>query len=85
MGASSAGKPVPVLVRVPQETYDALQLAMPFQGQRSMQGLMRKILEDHVSSLRHRNPGYAHALVDLAESQAREAGVLARRTASRAD
>jgi hypothetical protein len=83
VGAPSPGKPVQVLVRVPPETYAALQLAMAFQGQRSMQALVRKILEDHISALRRSDSGYAHALVDLAESRAREAGVLARRTASR--
>ena len=85
MRAPSPGRKAQILVRVPPETYAALQLAIAFEGKRSMQGLVRAILDNHIASLRRRNPGYAKALVGWAESQAREEGVLARRTASRAD
>jgi hypothetical protein len=79
----SPGKQVQILVRVPPETYAALQLASAFEGKRSMQRLVRAILDDYIASLRRREPGYEKALVGWTESKAREAGVLARRTASR--
>ena len=83
MRAPSPGKQAQILVRVPPETYAALQLANAFEGKRSMQGLVRAILDDYIASLRRREPGYEKALVGWKESKAREAGVLAKRTAGR--
>jgi hypothetical protein len=83
VGAPSPGKQVQVLVRVPPETYAALHLAITFEDRRSMQGLVRAILDEYILSLRRRNAGYDKALDGWAESQARDEGVLARRTATR--
>lgn len=68
-----------ILVRVSTETYAALQLAIPFEGRRSMQDLVSTILDDYLASLRLRDPGYEQALVGLRESRARSGDVLARR------
>jgi len=70
----------PILVRVSQETYTALQLAQPFEGRRSMQDLVHAMIEDYLRSLRHREPGFEKALAGLREAQARTDGVLARKS-----
>lgn len=68
-----------ILVRVSPEIYAALQLAIPFEGRRSMQDLVSTILDDYLASLRRMDPGYEQAFVGLRESRARSADVLARR------
>jgi hypothetical protein len=80
--ASSGEATEQVNVRVSPEIYAALQLAQPFVQRRSMQELLKEIIEDFVASLRARDPGYEKALLGLRESEARKSGVLARRTTS---
>lgn len=79
--APSKVKPEQILVRVPPETYSALQLAQPFVGRRSMQDLVSAVLEDFLADLRARDPGFQKAVVGLRESEARSVGVLMRRAA----
>lgn len=69
-----------ILVRVPRETYTALQLAQPFERRRSMQDLVSAIIDDFLEALRHREPGFETALTGLREAETRTEGVLARRT-----
>jgi hypothetical protein len=71
-----------LLVRVPAETYAALQLAQPFAQRRSMQDLLAAMIDDFVENLRAQDPGYQKALTGLRESEARREGVLARRSAA---
>jgi hypothetical protein len=68
-----------VLVRLPPETYAALQLAQPFVQRRSMQDLLVMIVEEFLDTLRAQDSGYQQALVGLRESQARRDGVLSKR------
>lgn len=68
-----------VLVRLPPETYAALQLAQPFVQRRSMQDLLAEIINEFVDTLRAQDPGYQQALIGLQESQARRDGVLTKR------
>ena len=74
-----------VLVRLPLETYTALQLAQPFVRSRSMQDLLASIIDDFLEDLRTNDQGFRQALVGLRESQALRAGVLSRRKPPRAD
>lgn len=75
-----SGKSEQLLVRVPPETYSALQLAQPFVQRRSMQDLVAGMIEEFIDDLRNRDPGFERALVGLRESQARRDGVLSRRS-----
>ena len=79
----SARKTEQVLVRVSPDLFAALQLAMPFVGRRSMQDLSAGVLDDFVSDLADRDPGFKEALTGLAESKARRSGILAKRRAAR--
>ena len=82
MAASSAPKTEQVLVRLPVETYSALQLAQAFEQRRSMQDLVAAMIDDFLQDLRSEDPGFERALQGLRESRARKEGVLAKRTAS---
>ena len=79
--APTKGKAEQLIVRVSPETYTALQLVQPFAQKRSMQDLVAAIIDDFLSGMRARDPGFEQAVVGLRESQARSAGVLSRRTA----
>ena len=68
-----------VLVRLPSETYAALQLAQPFVRCRSMQDLLAAVIDEFLTTLRSEDPGFQQALVGLRESRARHDGVLSRR------
>lgn len=81
MAASSAQKTEQVLVRLPAETYSALQLAQAFAQRRSMQDLVAAIIDDFLEDLLAEDPGFEKALQGLRESRARKEGVLTRRTA----
>lgn len=78
--APTKAKSEQILVRVRPETYSALQLAQPFVGKRSMQGLISAVLDDFLTELRSNDAGFQKAVVGLRESEARRAGVLAHRT-----
>lgn len=83
MATTTKGNTEQLLIRVSPETYSGLQLAQPFVERRSMQDLVGAIIDDFLTGLRTRDPGFAQALVGLRESQARGAGVLSRRTTSK--
>ena len=85
MAASSSDGTEQVNVRVSTETYASLQLAQPFVQLRSLQDLLKMIIDDFLDDLRARDTGFEKALLGLRESEARRLGVLARRSASRAD
>lgn len=70
-----------VVCRVPQDTFEILQLAQPFAKRRSMQDLVLMIIDEFVAELRHRDPGFEKAVVGLIESRAQQDGTLARRRA----
>jgi hypothetical protein len=78
-GSSAERKVEQVLVRLPSQTYAALQLAQPFVQRRSMQDLMAMIIDGFLDTLRAQDPGYQQALTGLHESQARRDGVLTKR------
>jgi hypothetical protein len=73
--------PEQILVRVSADTYAALQLALPFEGRRSMQDLVSGVIEAYLADLLRRDDGFRQALDGLRESRARADGVLARRRA----
>jgi hypothetical protein len=83
MAASPAKKIEPLIVRVPLGTYSALQLAQPFAKRRTMQDLLTTIIDEFLENLRAKDPGFEKALLGLRESEAREEGVLTRRSATR--
>ena len=83
MTASSSRGTEQLLVRVSPDTYTALQLAQPFAHRRSMQDLVAAIIDEFLTDLRAQDPGFEKALVGLRESEARAAGVLSRREATR--
>lgn len=74
-----------ILVRVGTTTREALMLAVVFERKRSMQQLVAGLLQDYVTDLAAKDPGFAKALAGLAESSAQRDGVLARRRAGRPD
>lgn len=82
MAAPSAKKKEQFIVRVPLDTYNALQLAHPFVQRRSMQDLVAGIIDDFLENLRATDPGFEKALTGLRESEARREGVLTRRAPS---
>jgi hypothetical protein len=81
MTAASPKSTEQLIVRVPGDTYLALQLALPFVQRRSMQDMTAALIDDFLENLRASDPGFEKALVGLRESQARREGVLSRRTA----
>jgi hypothetical protein len=83
MVAPPAKKNEQLIVRVPLGTYSALQLAQPFAKRRTMQDLLAKIIDEFLEDLRAKDPGFEKAMVGLRESEAREEGVLTRRSATR--
>jgi hypothetical protein len=80
---SRVGPAEAITVRVTPDTFAALQLAQPFIGRRSMQDLLGMIIDDFLSDLERREPGFQTALTGLVEARARQAGVLARRNTDR--
>jgi hypothetical protein len=70
----------PVLVRLPRETYVAMQLSLPFVQRSSMQEVLAIFIDDYLTHLAESDPGFDQALQGLRESEARRDGVLARRT-----
>jgi len=83
MAASQAKKRKQLMIRVPMDTYYALQLAHPFARRDSMQDLVAGIIDEFLENLRATDPGFEKALVGFRESEARKEGVLTRRSADR--
>lgn len=79
--AEQVGAPEQILVRVSVDTYASLQLALPFEGRRSMQDLLSGVIDAYLADLLQRDDGYRQALDGLRESRATADGVLARRRA----
>ena len=75
--------PKPVLVRLPRETYAALQLSLPFVQRSSMQEVLAVFIDEYLAHLADSDPGFERALQGLKESAALRDGVLARRTVRR--
>jgi hypothetical protein len=73
----------PVLVRVPNEKYAALQLSLPFVQLSSMQEVLMVFIDEYLAHLAGADPGFEQALQGLHESAALRDGVLARRTLRR--
>jgi hypothetical protein len=67
----------PVLVRVPDEVFQVFQIARAAYGHRSLQELLRPVLEAHADYLRAKAPIQA-MLKSRAELQAEESGTLRR-------
>jgi hypothetical protein len=80
MAAAVEGKSEALLVRVSLETYSALQLAQPFVHRRSMQDLLTAIIQDFLVDLRAQDAGFERALEGLRASQARDSGIVSRRS-----
>lgn len=70
----------PVMMRLPRETFDALQLSLPFVQRSSAQEVLRVFIEAYLEDLAAADPGFERALQGLRESAALRDGVLARRT-----
>jgi hypothetical protein len=79
MTTNKPASTTPVLVRLPRETYAALQLSLPFVQRSSVQDVLTAFIDDYLAHLAESDSGFAQALQGLRESEARRDGVLARR------
>jgi len=71
MAAGPDKKRKQLIIRVPMETYYALQLAHPFVRRDSMQDLVAGIIDEFLENLQTTDPGFEKALVGFRESEAR--------------